>query len=719
MSSVRRAARLALAALAAMAGLLVTAPIASAAALSIDSPSTGTLLDSGTVTVTGSGSAGSQIQVSDASGGDPLCIVTVDAAESWNCGLDLGDGPHRLTAAELLADGSTSATSIDIAVLSPPVITSVDGGTTSAGSVGGSAYPGATVTATTTDGSASCSTSADASGKWFCQLVPALGAGDYSVSATQSAAFANGASSPASAAVTLTVDAAPPAAPTMTSPTSGGTLPLSGASYSGTGEEGTTAYVYVDVVNTCEAPVIDGTWTCTGGVVEPGSHRVSAILGDAAGNYGPPSAWIDVVFADASPTPTATPTPTGSTSPTGSATPTASASASPTPSATSSAGQPTPSATSSTPAKGGATPSRTGTPSAPRPSDGETALPALPGAPSDGAQPAPSVPEPLSGGDVEGGWNAATGMTTALTARAELGTFSDWVRSLALAAISLALVVVPARLAAGSRAPRESSAPRWQLTGRNRARVEFETVPEAPALSRRTVAVGVIGCAAGLVLLSGPVSDQPAYIRLLIAVVVAIVAVNVVAAGVPALVARRLAVGSVAVVPAPKALLIVAAAALGSRFAGLDPAFLFGVVVGLALAPSASAADRAKLATVRVVALLALAGVAWALSGAVPADGTFVATLLAEVLSATTLLSIGSAVVLLFPIGRPAGQAILRWSPVLWLGLTLMSYTVLFLLLTPTLAAWQSGGGGAVVALIVVGFAAVCTSVWAWRRFVE
>ena len=50
-----------------------------------------------------------------------------------------------------------------------------------------------------------------------------------------------------------------------------------------------------------------GTWTCTGGTVTAGAHRVSAIAGDAAGNYSSPSPWIDVVFAASTSTPTITP----------------------------------------------------------------------------------------------------------------------------------------------------------------------------------------------------------------------------------------------------------------------------------------------------------------------------------------------------------------------------------------------------------------------------
>lgn len=691
--------------LGAASGLLAP-PAEAAAALSITAPATGTVLPSGDITVTGTGTAGDQVQVGVRGGGDPLCIAVVGADDTWSCGLDLDDGRFEITAVELLAAGGTSSAAAEVAVLSAPVIESVDGSATSAGSVRGSAYPGASV-AVTSDSGASCLATADSSGSWFCQLAPTPEPGSYRVTATQTASFAGSTVSPPSAAVTLVVDTAAPTAPTLGSPGAGASLPLTGAVYSGTGVDGTRAYVYVDRVNTCDAVVSGGAWTCTGGTVTAGAHRVSAIAGDSAGNYSPPSPWVDVVFAASTSTPSVTPS---ATAPAPSATATTPGST-PTSSSGSPTARPTPSHGTSTP-----TPSRPGQ-AAPapeqEPSDGATPAPAPGGDPGDPGQ---AAPEP-DAGSAPGGWSAATGMTTALSSGAPLGTMADWARSLLLAVASLALVVVPARLAVAGRVPRQ--APTWRLTGRNRAAVEFDDKPESRPVSPRVVTVGVIGCTAALVLLSGQVDGQPAYLRLLAAVIIAVAVVNAVAAGVPAVAGRLMGLPGIRVVAAPKALILVAGAALLSRFAGLDPAFLFGVVVGLLLPDGAAPVVRAKLATVRVVSLLALAGLAWGVSALVPADGAFASVLVAEVLSATTLIAVGSSVVLLFPVGRPAGQSILRWSPALWLGLTLLATTVLFLLLTPTISAWSADGGGGPAVFAVVAFTAVCTSIWAWRRFVD
>ncbi|MCM6764283.1 hypothetical protein NB037_17845, partial [Rathayibacter sp. ZW T2_19] len=182
------------------------APAAAAAApLAVSSPASGSVIPGGPTVVSGTGTAGNEIQVGVRGGGDPLCITTVAADDTWSCTAALADGPTVLTAVELLAAGGTTTATAELAVLSPPVIGSVDGSATSAGSVRGTAYPGASV-AVTTDGGASCVARAVGPGAWFCQLAPTPAPGSYRVTATQTASFAGGAVSRPSAAVTLVVD---------------------------------------------------------------------------------------------------------------------------------------------------------------------------------------------------------------------------------------------------------------------------------------------------------------------------------------------------------------------------------------------------------------------------------------------------------------------------------------------------------------------------------
>ncbi|PPG62243.1 hypothetical protein C5C27_07675 [Rathayibacter sp. AY2B7] len=218
--------------------------------------------------------------------------------------------------------------------------------------------------AAVSNGGAACLATADSSGAWFCQLAPTPAPGSYRVTATQTASFAGSAASPASAPVTLVVDTAAPLAPALSSPSDGAALPLSGASYSGTGVDGTRAYVYVDRVNTCDAAVSGGAWSCTGGTIAAGPHRVSAIAGDSAGNYSPPSPWIDVTFAAATTAPTVTPSATAPTAPGAS------------PTATGTAAAPAPSSASPTATAAPARPGQTAPAPQEEPSGDPTAAPA-------------------------------------------------------------------------------------------------------------------------------------------------------------------------------------------------------------------------------------------------------------------------------------------------------------------------------------------------------
>ncbi|WP_146076362.1 hypothetical protein [Rathayibacter toxicus] len=673
------------------AGLI--APTAHATSLTITSPASGAVVHDGAVTAKGAGTVGDQIQVGLGGHADPLCMATVIADGSWSCPLHLPDGRNTLTAVELLAAGGTSSTSVEIAVLSAPIIQSADGMAKSAGSVRGTAYPGASVAATATNG-ASCLATVDSTGAWFCQLAPTPPPGSYQVTATQNASFAGKTASPVSNTVTLVVDTVAPTTPTLTSPTSGASLPMIDASYSGSGVDGSRTYVYVDRVMTCEATVNAGEWSCTGGSITAGPHRVSAIAGSAAGNYSPPSPWIDVVFAaPSSPTPPPDPDTTN-----------------PDPSHT-------PQAATPTPEKAAPAPNAPATPthpdrSAPTPpdhsDDGATATP-MPHVGPDSA-----APEPPATSTTTGGWNDATRMTTALAADTSIGTITGWLRALALALLTVALIMAPARLAMAGRAPRT-----WRLTGRNRAAVEYEDRPRAVPVPPLVTMIGMIGSAAVLALFSGHVDGQPAYLRLLIALIVAVGVVNTTAVGIPVILGKRLGMDGIRASATPSALVLVVGAALLSRFAGLDPAFLFGVVIGLVLPTNTSTRNRARLETLRVLSLLTLAGVTWGVSTLMVTDGSLAAMFVAEVLNATTLLAVGSSVVLLLPLGRRAGHNILRWSLAIWLGLTLLATTMLFLLLSPTITAWWSEGSGAPLAFATISFSAICISAWAWRRYVE
>jgi hypothetical protein len=82
------------------------------------------------------------------------------------------------------------------------------------------------------------------------------------------------------------------------------------------------------------------------------------------------------------------------------------------------------------------------------------------------------------------------------------------------------------------------------------------------------------------------------------------------------------------------------------------------------------------------------------------------------------LTAIGSALLVLIPIGSTSGRSIVAWSPLAWVGLTLAAFTVMFAVLSPVVGLWH-GEGSVTLMWVASGlFAALSVSAWAWQRFV-
>jgi len=121
---------------------------------------------------------------------------------------------------------------------------------------------------------------------------------------------------------------------------------------------------------------------------------------------------------------------------------------------------------------------------------------------------------------------------------------------------------------------------------------------------------------------------------------------------------------------------------------------------------------------VQVSAVAALGVVAWLAVGLLPTPSTPLAAFVAAFVNVLALTGIGSAAVMLLPIGGLAGRAIARWSRWLWGGLSLVVYTVLFALLLPVASLVERGVGVIVIVGVAVGFAAASVAFWLWERYV-
>ncbi|TFC85150.1 hypothetical protein [Cryobacterium sp. TMT3-29-2] len=644
----------------------------------IVSPPPGTFVGSGTTTVSGTGETGQEIQLlSPVAGQDPLCFDVVDAGE-WSCAaVSLPSGPS-VPLRVVVTGASDLAAEHTIAVLAAPRVTGgPTGGTLTNGTVRGTGYPGASVIVTMTGGPR-CTATADASGAWSCTFADGLAGGEAEVTASQQTSYSSPSWSNRSAPVVLDFDRDRPAAPTLSTPAPGARLPLTGADYAGSGEEGATVRVFAGPYELCSTVVVSGSWICSAGGVAAGSYRVIAVQLDPAGNLGPGSPGVDVFYGD--------PAPSGSAAPGTAVPPTAAPAA----------------------------------PAAPPPSSAAVPEHSSPGAAAP-ASPTPQADSPTVDLAIPlpGGWSDPTRFATAVLPPWSTPDLS-WFQAALLALGALLLLCVPARLLAGTVSRARDGRPLWPgmpIAGRNRAREEFETVPELP-LNRWLVAGAAVLAAATLVMLSGPVTSQPAYLRLLLAVTLALLVVNAVGALVPLWWSSRVWRVKASVTFLPRYLLLVALTALASRALDIHPALVFGLLGSVTVAPEALAPRRGPLAAVRAGSLIGLAVLGWLTLGILPAADGFLSSLAAEIATSVVLAAIGSAALVLVPIGRTSGRSILAWSPPIWACLTVLAFTIMFGVLSPAVDLWHAGGSLNLWWVAGALFTVVSVSAWAWQRFV-
>jgi len=492
-------------------------------------------------------------------------------------------------------------------------------------------------------------------------------AGTYQVSATQNHP-AIGAQGDHSDAVSrpIEIDNVQPDPPTIVSPAGGYGLVQVPATFSGTSAEPAgIVSVYLDdsPVPACEAEIAGGTWECVGGHdLSRGAHRVQARQQDVAGNIGGFSESRRFFVGSLTAEPPVAPTPTPS--------PTASASA------------PPPS-----------TPDESPSPS-----------PLFPRADGTG----PSLEEALTN------WGSSTGFGAALATPQESLERGNWLRAPLLALGAILLIALPLRLLTTSLRGRIRS-PFGQITGRNRP----GPAPEDQHLAGPNpwlAGLVPLAVATAFISISGGISGEVRYLRLTFAVGVALAALNLVGVALVARLGYRWqgVDGRLRFLP----LLLVAAAVTGllSRLTGLVPPIVTGVLIGVRFAHDTPLRKRALVNLLQPVAVLLIAVLAWIGHGMLGPVLGFWPSLLSETFAAACLAGIGSAFVMMLPVGPLPGRVILEWSPWAWLGVALVGATAGFGIL---LGGATSHFPLAATLLIAIGFAAACVVVWAWLRFVR
>ncbi|MHA6693113.1 hypothetical protein [Homoserinimonas sp. A520] len=309
-------------------------------------------------------------------------------------------------------------------------------------------------------------------------------------------------------------------------------------------------------------------------------------------------------------------------------------------------------------------------------------------------------------------WGTSTGFGSRLPTPQETVTTGNWLWAPLLAIAFIGLIALPLRLLATTLRGRFTFR-KPQFAGRNRgAVVAEEPVPRNPWL----MGAVPLAATAGLIVLAQGLNGEVRYLRLLFAVGAGLAILNVVGVAIATRFASRGQGVTGRLRFLPLLLLIAAIATVLARVTGMETPLVGGVLIGVGFALSVPARPRALVNLAQVGGVLALAMVAWPLHSLMGTVEGFWASVLYEMLATVSLAGLGSALILMLPIGALPGRVVLEWSPKAWFAATLVVGTVAAAVL---LGGIQPTFPMLATLLTVIGFAAVCVAVWAWTNYVE
>ena len=273
---------------------------------SIGSPANSSVTGDATPLIQGSAEAGGSIVVEAA--GSQLCSAVASAAGEWSCtSSTLIEGEHLLSAKVSDKAGNESNSSavtrftVDLAAPAVPNISSpVDGDllTDNTPSIEGTAdlesqievYSGASLL---------CQATTTAGGTWTC-VSAELAEGNHNLTAIAKDAVGN--SSAVSTVVAVSVDAGPPPAPQIVSPNADSLLATNTPTFSGTAENDSTVEIKEGGTIRCSALTDNtGNWSCVSAALGEGTHSLSAVATDIAGNIGPASLALAITIDSKAP----------------------------------------------------------------------------------------------------------------------------------------------------------------------------------------------------------------------------------------------------------------------------------------------------------------------------------------------------------------------------------------------------------------------------------
>jgi hypothetical protein len=269
-----------------------------------------------TPTFTGTAEAGSLVTLYDTDGTTVLGTTTAVGGAWRITSSPLAQGAHSVTVKVVDAAGNTSAASPAVAITvdttapatpaAPTLSAASDSGSADTDritrvttpAVTGTAEAGSLVRLYDTDGATVLGEAIATGGVWHITST-ALADGVHNLSVRTSDTAGN--ASAASPVLSITIDTAAPAAPTVA--TTGGATSITTPTVTGTAEAGSTVTLLgtdgVTVLGTTIAT--GGTWTITSSVLAEGAHALTVKAFDAAGNVSAASAPLAITIDTTAP----------------------------------------------------------------------------------------------------------------------------------------------------------------------------------------------------------------------------------------------------------------------------------------------------------------------------------------------------------------------------------------------------------------------------------
>lgn len=171
----------------------------------------------------------------------------------------------------------------------------------------------------------------------------------------------------------------------------------------------------------------------------------------------------------------------------------------------------------------------------------------------------------------------------------------------------------------------------------------------------------------------------------------------------------------------PLAIVLTIVSVLFSRTLGIQPGFLFGLIMGVELGRFVRRSVQAKVAVLVSLITLALGVTSWfsysALSSEVQAHPAFGILLASEVLTGITVECLTVLLVILLPLTFLEGHTVFRWSKIRWFALYATAVFLFALILLPVPPTWSQFSEGMTLWLVAsLAFTLVSILFWLYCR---